>query len=255
MYITNSHILDEIAKKLEILKRNPRSHILNGNCTKSCINHETINHSLRIEEPRSTPRRSHSGKEQSKLYNHMLSAFYWGRANMELGNLTEAFIQELAAKIDPVQHKKVLATYREVTEAVRPSGATWTPVYPDKIPLDMGRLIIQLNDLSSPANVKSVVDVSSYAHLHLVRVHPFSDTNGRTSRMLQNLILDKLGIPSAPVYEGERFGYFHLLDDAINGWRERTGDKLQIASQGEKRFYDFMGGKISSTLDRVIDNL
>ncbi len=255
IYATNEHILDEISRKLEILKRNPRSHILNGNCTKSCINHEAITHSLRIEEPKSSPNSSHSGKEQSKMYNNMLSAFYWGRANLNLGKVSSEFIQKLAARIDPNYHAGEFAEFRGITEAVRPTGATWTPVYPDKIPLEMQRFVDKVNEISTPSNTKGIVEASSYAHLHLDRIHPFGDTNGRTSRMLQNLILDSAGIPSAVIYEGERFGYFHLLNDAIIGWRERTGQKSNIPSSGERRLYDFMGGKISATLDKVIDAL
>lgn len=255
MYITNKNILDEISRKLEILKRNPKSHILNGNCTKYCLNHEAMNHSLRIEEPRFSSGKIHRGKEQAKLQNNLASAFYWGRANFEHGQLTEDFIRELAARIDPVYHKRDKAGFREVTEGVRPTGATWTPTYPDKIPLDMARFVDEINKLTLKPTTKSVVDASSYAHLHLDRVHPFSDTNGRTSRMLQNLMLDKIGIPSGTVYEGERFLYFQLLDDAINGWRERTGYSQVTPSIGERRFYDFMGGKISSTLDKVIEHL
>ena len=255
MHITNKHILDEISKKLEILRRNPRSHILNGNCTKNCLNHEALNHSLRIEEPRFSGGKIHRGKEQSKLQNNLASAFYWGRANLEYGELTEEFIRELAARIDPVYHNKDKALFRDITESVRPTGATWTPTYPEKIPLDMSRFVNEINKLTLRHTTRSVVDASSYAHLHLDRIHPFSDTNGRTSRMLQNLLLDKIGIPSAAVYEGERFTYFHLLDDAINGWRERSGNSEIIPSFGERRFYDYMGGKISSTLDKVIENL
>ncbi len=251
MEITNTNIVGEINHKLAALKLNPRGPFANGNCRKTCLNHEAVCHSLRIENPKATRAKSHTGREQTKLFNNMLSAFYWGKAALNNGAITEDLIKELAGRIDPNYKDNI--NYRELMESVRPQNATWTPVYPEKIPKEMGIFISYLDDINWNS-IQSVVDDSCYAHLHLVRIHPFPDINGRTSRMLQNLILDKVGLPSPTIYEGERFHYFQLLDDAVNGWRQRTGDSSPVASKEERSFYNFMAGKISSTLDKVLEH-
>lgn len=39
------------------------------------------------------------------------------------------------------------------------------------------------------------VSVATKAHLELVTIHPFVDSNGRTARLLQNLLLMRWGFP------------------------------------------------------------
>lgn len=45
---------------------------------------------------------------------------------------------------------------------------------------------------------------AALAHLKLVDIHPFSDGNGRTSRLLMNLILIKAGYPPVIIMKQER---------------------------------------------------
>lgn len=61
------------------------------------------------------------------------------------------------------------------------------------------------------------VELASLAHYKLVAIHPFYDGNGRTARLLMNLILMQHGWPSAIVPFNERKRYFNSLEKADRG--------------------------------------
>lgn len=58
-----------------------------------------------------------------------------------------------------------------------------------------------------------VVERAALAHFKLVSIHPFFDGNGRTARLLMNLILMQNGYPPAIILAKERKNYFSLLEE------------------------------------------
>jgi len=93
-----------------------------------------------------------------------------------------------------------------------------------------------------------------YAHFHMARIHPFIDGNGRTSRVTQDIILNSYGFPLPIIPSGERVTYYDCLEQAVGGWRDKRGrEKFNGPSEGERLFYDFIAGKINSSLDSVLE--
>ena len=58
---------------------------------------------------------------------------------------------------------------------------------------------------------KSVVHFAGEAHSKLVAIHPFSDGNGRTARLLMNAILIDAGLPPAIIYFQDKERYLDCL--------------------------------------------
>ncbi|WP_269758373.1 Fic family protein [Thalassobacillus sp. C254] len=60
------------------------------------------------------------------------------------------------------------------------------------------------------------VELATLFHFKFVCMHPFSDGNGRTARLLMNLILMKEGYPPAIVQaeENQREEYYNTLEEA-----------------------------------------
>lgn len=85
------------------------------------------------------------------------------------------------------------------------------------------------------------VMVASQFHLDYTTIHPFHDGNGRTARILTNLILIAYGYPPIYIKQEEKDIYYQYLAD-IQGY----GGEPDL-------FYDFMAGLQIRSLQIVID--
>ena len=101
-------------------------------------------------------------------------------------------------------------TYRSVR--VRIPGAVFTPPDPVKINRQMSELISWLNKEKTHP-----IDLAAQAHHKLVHIHPFTDGNGRTSRLIMNLILMRAGYPPAIILNNDRKKYYDRLKKADRG--------------------------------------
>lgn len=63
-------------------------------------------------------------------------------------------------------------------------------------------------------NFDHIVKIAADAHYKLVSIHPFSDGNGRTARLLMNLLLMQTGFPPAIIGKEERLEYINSLEKA-----------------------------------------
>jgi Fic family protein len=67
------------------------------------------------------------------------------------------------------------------------------------------------------------------AHHRFEQIHPFLDGNGRTGRLLLNLLLVRLGYAPAIVYKRDRTKYLQALRSADNGDPGRLGELIARA--------------------------
>ncbi|MFH1916803.1 MAG: Fic family protein [Nanoarchaeota archaeon] len=61
------------------------------------------------------------------------------------------------------------------------------------------------------------IELSAWAHHEIARIHPFVDGNGRTARLLCNLILMKAGYPPVIIRNKDRKKYIDCLEKAHFG--------------------------------------
>ena len=80
--------------------------------------------------------------------------------------------------------------------------------------LDGGRTEINKRHKSiNPADVASVYDLSFWAHYELVTIHPWADGNGRTCRLLMNLLQWEFDVLPTKVLKEDRAEYIQALID------------------------------------------
>lgn len=58
------------------------------------------------------------------------------------------------------------------------------------------------------------IQIAALVHYKFVFIHPFYDGNGRTARLLMNLILMKFGYPPVIIKKEERLEYYDYLEMA-----------------------------------------
>jgi Fic family protein len=80
------------------------------------------------------------------------------------------------------------------------------------------------------------------AHRRLVDIHPFNDGNGRTARLLMNLILIRGGFPPISVRPEDRLAYLRGLQQAQAG-------------QDDKEFRQLLYERLDSTLGESLSAL
>ena len=100
---------------------------------------------------------------------------------------------------------------------VRITGANFTPPNALKVDELMEDLIAWVNE----KNDVSVVVKAMMFHHRMVWIHPFFDGNGRTVRLMFNLLLMNDGYPPAIILQQDRRKYYDALNKANQGNYEK----------------------------------
>ncbi|TRY74605.1 hypothetical protein TCAL_00770 [Tigriopus californicus] len=134
--------------------------------------------------------------------------------------------QTLVDKVGEITLQDILEIHKRVIGHVDPIEAgiirrtqvfvgDYVPPHPSHIDLLMEKFIDWLN--SSENLDMHAVRYAALAHYKLVYIHPFVDGNGRTSRLLMNLILMQSGYPPIIIRKQDRLKYYQALVTANEG--------------------------------------
>ena len=99
--------------------------------------------------------------------------------------------------------------YRQVNVLI--SGAEHRPPEALQVPEQMAAFI---DWYSNQAQALHPIERAARVHGEFVKIHPFVDGNGRTSRLLMNLELMKAGFPATVIEVTQRLDYYQALDQA-----------------------------------------
>lgn len=91
------------------------------------------------------------------------------------------------------------------------TGTTYVPPAAEEI---SGEMDLFLKELNKRATTTHSVELAAYAHRRLVDIHPFQDGNGRTARLLMNLILINRGYCIVSIPPILRHEYIEALKQA-----------------------------------------
>ena len=97
---------------------------------------------------------------------------------------------------------------------VRIMGAVHLPPSAIKIPALMAEFMEWYYENEAKL---SIVELAAWVHYNIVYIHPFVDGNGRTARLLMNLILLQNGYPPAVILNMDRKKYYRVLMEADKG--------------------------------------
>lgn len=127
------------------------------------------------------------------------------------------------------------------TSGVRISGANFVPPNALRVSDFMDELVDFVNNDSLEILIKSVI-----FHHRFVWIHPFFDGNGRTVRLLFNLLLMKEGFPPAIILKNDRKKYY----DALNRANLQDYSKLALLIfQAVERSLDIYLGSLENNYD------
>lgn len=145
--------------------------------------------------------------------------------------LGEATICELHRRIVACSQPAIAGSYSRLPRRTAGSPVVFpNPMNVPTLMADFGRQLASLNP--DPANAFA-------AHFRLTAIHPFADGNGRTARLLMNLVLIRGGYPPVAVRPEDRKGYLDALEGG--SLAEDTSD-----------FDTFMHRRLLETLERYV---
>jgi Fic family protein len=154
-------------------------------------------------------------REHLEAINHKLAIDYVEALAREAQPLTERDLRQIHALVLRGADDEEAGRYRR--GQVRISGSEYVPPGPEAVAGLMHDFVAWLNDATLAL---SPVERAAHAHFRLVDIQPFTDGNGRTARLLMNLLLCREGYPPAVVRREDRLTYYAALDDAHAGQLE-----------------------------------
>jgi Fic family protein len=151
------------------------------------------------------------------------------REHFEVTNHKEAiqYVEDLVRNTEPLtafhvrQIHKLILTHIDDENAgryrktqVRIAGAPFTP--PES--WQITRLMAEWSDwVASVEGSMHPIVLAAQAHHRLVAIHPFIDGNGRTARLVMNLLLMRSGYPPTVILRVNRRQYYSVLAKADSG--------------------------------------
>ncbi|MCP9265614.1 Adenosine monophosphate-protein transferase [Dirofilaria immitis] len=136
------------------------------------------------------------------------------------------FINQSVAYVSYFTLQDILDIHSRVLGFVDPDAAgvfrktqvfvgSFTPISASMISGEMEEMVKWLNDDDSM--LLDPIERAAIAHYKLVSIHPFIDGNGRTARLLMNLILMRSGFPPVIIPVEDRSDYYDTLIAANHG--------------------------------------
>ena len=174
------------------------------------------------------------GKELREIYevvNHKKAYEYVKKCIAENKPLTENIVKDLHAIL--TENIIVGGIYRN--QEVRISGAGFTPPAGNEMYV---QIKIFYEDLKYKKDLNPIA-LAAWTHAEFVRIHPFVDGNGRTSRLLMNYQLMINGYLPVSVDKEDRLDYYNALEQyAAHGNLEPFSDF--VADLEEKQLDEYL---------------
>jgi Fic family protein len=175
-------------------------------------------------------------REHFEVINHSEAIYYVQDVVNRNMDLTEYVIKSIHHLVLKNIDDENAGRYRMINVLI--SGSKHTPPHFTVLSEKMEQLIQWYDEHKE---IIHPVELAAELHFRFVYIHPFSDGNGRTSRLLMNLILMKYGFPPAIVKAAtdDRLEYYETLEAAS------IGDDLQP-------FIQLISGCVEDSLQRYI---
>jgi Fic family protein len=140
----------------------------------------------------------------------------------QTGPLTEFDIRTLQSLVLKRSQPEHAGRYADQGRFVLTDSGRHAFPSPAEVPALMGTFAASLG------TAPNTPDTAFSAHRRLVGIHPFNDGNGRTARLLMNLILIRGGYPPVAGRPVDRLVYIQSLQDAEAGRGQDTFDRLLL---------------------------
>lgn len=164
--------------------------------------------------------------------------------------LSEKRIKEIHSGImheeNPEFKNKIGQWKEQPNEIINSKGEKYLFVAPEEVPNRIHKLLDKTNASidaikANKKNAPHPIDVAMEFHLEYLDIHPFYDGNGRTARILTNLILISLGYNPFWINEKDRTIYYNYISD------------IQGYGGSKELFFEYCAGLIERSEQLVLN--
>jgi Fic family protein len=159
-------------------------------------------------------------KDHLEALDHYDAIRYVREIARQTTRLTEGDVRNLHRLVVQRSRPDIAGRYADLPRYVRTETGRHAFPSPAEIPALMGDFAAWLG----PA--PGTPDTAFLAHRRLMDIHPFNDGNGRTARLLMNLILIRAGYPPVAVRPEDRLDYIRSLQQAQVGQAAESFSRL-----------------------------
>ncbi len=150
--------------------------------------------------------------------------------------LDEKTIKDIHAIL--MENIMVGGVYRDVQVYI--SGARHVPPPPSLMYQQVKNFYA---DLQWKGKELNQIELAAWTHAEFVKIHPFRDGNGRTSRLIMNYQLMEAGFPAISIAKEDRLEYFKALDVyAVEGNLQPFADLVAVLVDGQMEKYIEISG-------------
>jgi Fic family protein len=174
------------------------------------------------------------GKSIREIYevvNHDKAFRYVKQCISEKKPLDEPIVKDIHALL--MENNLIGGIYRN--SEVRITGAAHKPPAPGEMYMQIKNFFFTLPEKTLEMNP---VELAAYTHAEFVKIHPFVDGNGRTSRLIMNYQLMEAGFLPISIAAAQRVDYYNSLDGyAIKGDLDPFARMIAQLEQSKLREY------------------
>jgi Fic family protein len=128
--------------------------------------------------------------------------------------------------------KEAPGSFRE--HDIQPFEGGMTPPMWPLVPAELGGWVDEANSLDfglRGSDLQALVEGLAGLHNRFERIHPFLDGNGRTGRLVLNLLLVRAGLPPIIIRKQKRVKYLRAMRYADHGSLETLGELFARAME------------------------
>jgi Fic family protein len=136
----------------------------------------------------------------------------WERIKSYTGALNGKFVCRVQYEVTKNTSCRIQGDYRN--SEVRISGSELVPPKPGEV---LELLEELFNKFRAERKALHPVELASFLHNGLVKIHPFTDGNGRTARLLMNWVLLRNRFPPVVIEVTNKEAYYKAIESADKG--------------------------------------
>ncbi len=152
------------------------------------------------------------GARMEDVIETLNSSDAWGFVKKYKGSLNKKFVCKVQYEITKNTSCRIQGDYRD--SEVRIIGSGHIPPKPSEVDGLMQKLFEEYNKQRRELHP---VELATLLHNELVKIHPFTDGNGRTSRLLMNWILLRNRFPAVIIEVANKERYYKCIERADAG--------------------------------------